>query len=202
MKHTKRRRNQSTLAGALLFIKAARAIVHISLTLGSAFRSEGLTATRWSLLVCSPGSRRRKPWSGCATPQWTWSFEVHAEQKSCHFAKPPPTAERVSYQVVDTEVSEEGWQSGAIRIRDREWRRISLLRRFEPDASGSVSTPVVISHVQNVDVRTEFNSTRHHLGPRHYQSALPRTRTIPSSSRSWGRASGARTATTKRGVLR
>jgi hypothetical protein len=94
-----------------------------------------------------------------------WSFEIRAEQKSCHFAKPPPTAERVSYLVVEAGVSEEGWQAGVIRTRDREWHRVSLLRRFEADASGSVFAPVVISHVQNFDARTEFVTTRHHLVP-------------------------------------
>jgi hypothetical protein len=94
-----------------------------------------------------------------------WSFEVRAEQKSCHFAKPPPTAERVSYLVVEAGISEDGLQAGVIRIRDREWHRVSLLRHLEPDASGSVSAPVVISHVQNFDNRTKFLTTRHHLVP-------------------------------------
>jgi hypothetical protein len=96
----------------------------------------------------------------------TWSFDVRAEQKSCHFAKPPPTAERVSYLVVDAGVSEEGWQAGVIRARDREWHRVSLLHPFHPRVNGSVSTPVVISHVQNFDSRTEFVTTRHYLVPK------------------------------------
>jgi hypothetical protein len=90
-----------------------------------------------------------------------WSFEVQAEQKSCHFAKPPPTAERVSYLVVEAGVSAEGWQAGVIRSHDREWHRVSLLQRL--DVHGPA--PVVISHVQNYDSRTEFVTTRHNLVP-------------------------------------
>jgi hypothetical protein len=92
-----------------------------------------------------------------------WSFEIRTEQKSCHFANPPPTVERVSYLVVEAGVSENGLQAGAIRAFDREWRRVSLHRSFDTDASGGFSAPVVISQVQNYDSRTAFVSTRHHL---------------------------------------
>jgi hypothetical protein len=95
-----------------------------------------------------------------------WSFEIRAEQKSCHFAKPPPTAERVSYLVVEAGVSEEGWQAGVLRAHDREWQRVSLLHRL--DEFGAA--PVVVSHVQNYDGRTEFVTTRHYLVP----APLPR----------------------------
>jgi hypothetical protein len=101
-----------------------------------------------------------------------WSFEVRAEQKSCHFARPPPTAERASYLVVEAGLSTEGWQASVIRAHDREWRRVSLLRRFDSDSSGSFSAPVVISHVQNYDSRTEFVTTRHHLAPVPLLSAI------------------------------
>jgi hypothetical protein len=90
-----------------------------------------------------------------------WSFEIRAEQKSCHFAKPPPTAESVSYLVVEAGVSEEGWQAGVLRAHDREWQRVSLLHRL--DEFGAA--PVVVSHVQNDDGKTEFVTTRHHLVP-------------------------------------
>jgi hypothetical protein len=90
-----------------------------------------------------------------------WSFEVRAEQKSCHFARPPPTDERISYLVLEAGVSEEGWQAGLIRVHDREWRRVSLLRHLHD----SNAAPVVVSHVQNYDNRMEFVTTRHHLVP-------------------------------------
>jgi hypothetical protein len=90
-----------------------------------------------------------------------WSFEVRAEQKSCHFAKPPPIAERVSYLVVEAGLSEEGWQASMIRAHNREWHRVSLLRHLDD----STATPVVISHVQNYDRRMEFVTTRYHLVP-------------------------------------
>jgi hypothetical protein len=90
-----------------------------------------------------------------------WSFKVRAEQKSCHFAQPPPIAERVSYLVVEGGVSEEGWQAGVIRARDREWNRILLLHRLDDPNTA----PVVISHVQNYDSRATFVTTWHHLFP-------------------------------------
>jgi hypothetical protein len=90
-----------------------------------------------------------------------WSFEVRAEQKSCHFAKPPATAERVSYLVVEAGVSTSGWQAGVTRTHDGEWHRLSLLRLMD-DLN---SAPVVVSHVQNYDSRAEFVATRHHLVP-------------------------------------
>jgi hypothetical protein len=101
-----------------------------------------------------------------------WSFAIRAEQKSCHFAKPPPTVERVSYLVVEAGVSIEGWQAGVIRVYDREWHRVSLLRRFEPDPSHHSLVPAVISQVQNYESRTTFLSTRHHVAPGHLQSAI------------------------------
>jgi hypothetical protein len=88
-----------------------------------------------------------------------WSFEIRAEQKSCHFAKPPPTAEHVSYLVIEAGVSEEGWQAGLIRVHDREWRRVSLLQRL----NSRKAAPVVISNVQNYDSRIDFVTTRHHI---------------------------------------
>jgi hypothetical protein len=94
-----------------------------------------------------------------------WSFEVRAEQKSCHFADPPPTAERVSYLVVEAGVSVEGWQAGQIRVHNREWSRVSMLQPFDSDAAGKVSVPVVVSLVQNFDERALFVSTRHNLWP-------------------------------------
>ena len=39
-----------------------------------------------------------------------WSFDVRAEQKSCHFATPPPSREQVSYLVVE---------AGALDIEQR-----------------------------------------------------------------------------------
>jgi hypothetical protein len=99
-----------------------------------------------------------------------WSFEVRAEQKSCHFAKPPPTTERVSYLVVEAGVSKEGWQAGMIRAYDREWHRVSLLRHLHD----SNAAPIVVSHVQNFDDRTEFVTTRHHVVP----APLPQDDTI------------------------
>jgi hypothetical protein len=108
-----------------------------------------------------------------------WSFEVRAEQKSCHFAKPPPTTERVSYVVVDAGVSEEGWQAGVIRAHDREWHRVSLLQPFQPTASDSTFVPLaVISHVQNFDSRTEFVTTRHHLATK-LQQPVPVEIAVP-----------------------
>jgi hypothetical protein len=96
-----------------------------------------------------------------------WSFEVRAEQKSCHFAKPPPTMERVTYLVVETGISEEGWQAGMIRTTDREWHRISLLRKLgDLDTSGlNLVAPVIVSQVQNYDARTKLVTTRQHMDP-------------------------------------
>ena len=92
-----------------------------------------------------------------------WYFEISAEQKSCHFARPPPTSEQVSYLVVEGGVSGEGWQAGKSRVRNTEWYRISYLR--EPRRG---APPVVISQVQTYDNRTQFVSTRHHFPRRHH----------------------------------
>ena len=45
-----------------------------------------------------------------------WYFEIAAEQKSCHFAQPPPTSEHVNYIVVEGGVSSEGWQAGLMTV--------------------------------------------------------------------------------------
>jgi hypothetical protein len=87
-----------------------------------------------------------------------WYFEIAAEQKSCHFAQPPPTSEHVDYIVVDGGVSTEGWQAGIVRVHDAAWHRTSFLREFE---AGTV--PVVISQAQTYDNRTQFVSTRHYF---------------------------------------
>eukprot|EP01045_Picozoa_sp_COSAG04_P001346 COSAG04_NODE_44_length_31776_cov_9.320769_3_plen_991_part_00 len=86
-----------------------------------------------------------------------WSFDVRAEQKSCHFATPPPSREQVSYLVVEAGVSAEGWQAGLVRVDDLEWHRVSFLRQ-----SGS---PVVVSQIQTFDNRTSFLSVRNYLPP-------------------------------------
>ena len=88
----------------------------------------------------------------------TWRFEIRAEQKQCHFATPPPTAEEVSFLVVEAGVSEEGWQAGMVRVHDRDWLRVSYAREMPSDA-------VVISQVQTFDNRTKFLSSRHHHEP-------------------------------------
>jgi hypothetical protein len=93
-----------------------------------------------------------------------WSFTIRAEQESCHFAKPPSTAERVSYLVVEAGVSQEGWQAGGIRIDDQEWHRVSLLHLFD-SAVGGNPAPVVISHQQNFDPRMQSVTTRHNMQP-------------------------------------
>ena len=43
----------------------------------------------------------------------TWRFEIRAEQKQCHFATPPPTAEEVSFLVVEAGVSAEAMAAAA-----------------------------------------------------------------------------------------
>ena len=88
-----------------------------------------------------------------------WSFEVRAEQKSCHFAAPPPALEHISYLVTETGVFEEGWQAGIIQIDDLEWHRVSFLRDF----SHFSGAPVVVAQVQTYDNRTSFVTTRTRL---------------------------------------
>eukprot|EP01045_Picozoa_sp_COSAG04_P013769 COSAG04_NODE_994_length_8876_cov_9.074763_2_plen_2355_part_01 len=62
----------------------------------------------------------------------TWRFEIRAEQKQCHFATPPPTAEEVSFLAVEAGVSSEGWEAGMVRVHDREWHRVSLATQPSP----------------------------------------------------------------------
>eukprot|EP01045_Picozoa_sp_COSAG04_P022405 COSAG04_NODE_2527_length_3972_cov_3.396463_1_plen_1287_part_10 len=96
----------------------------------------------------------------------TWHFEIRAEQKSCHFATPPPTSERVSFLVVEVGVSAEGWQAGIARVHDQEWHRVSFAPCPDTQSEHTNEThPVVISQVQTFDNRTEFLSSRHHHEP-------------------------------------
>ena len=92
-----------------------------------------------------------------------WSFELKAEQKSCHFALPPPSLERVSYLVAEGGVSSEGWQAGTTRVSSGEWHRVSYLQSLERGTNDSVAAPVVLSHVQTFDERIGLVTTQHHF---------------------------------------
>ena len=90
-------------------------------------------------------------------PGGSWSFEIRAEQKSCHFAMPPPSQEQASFLVLQAGISAEGFQAGIMRVHDVEWHRVSFL----PEVAGP---PVVVSQVQTYDNRTSFVSSRHKMG--------------------------------------
>jgi hypothetical protein len=105
----------------------------------------------------------------------TWSFTIFVEQKSCHFASPPPISELVSYLVVEGGLSSDGWQAGLLRAYDREWNRVSFLRPYGNVLREGFRTPVVLSQVQNFESRTNFITTRHHFMPQPLQSAEQKT---------------------------
>lgn len=88
-----------------------------------------------------------------------WRFRVAAEQTSCHFANPPPTAEIVAFLVVEGGRNEQQWQAGVTRVNDKDWHRFSLLQPLR-------RVPAIVSSVQNYDIRTKSVTTRHHLEPR------------------------------------
>ena len=90
----------------------------------------------------------------------SWSFEITAEQKSCHLARAPPTSERVDFIVVEAGLSVEGWQAGKVRVHDTGWYRTSFLEEM-----GAGAHPIVISQVQTYDDRAQFVSTRHYFPP-------------------------------------
>lgn len=92
----------------------------------------------------------------------SWSFEILAEQTSCHLADPPPLAERVSWLVVEAGLAAtaDGWQAGVIRVDSQEWQRASLHR---PVTAGP--PPVILTTVQNFEQRTKMVTVRHHLTP-------------------------------------
>ena len=99
-----------------------------------------------------------------------FSFEARVEQRSCHFAQPPPASELVSYIAVEGGVSAGGWQAGAIRVQSQEWSRVSFLRPFLIE-EGNSSAPIVISTVQNFESRLQFVSTRHYQVDRQLEAA-------------------------------
>jgi len=99
-----------------------------------------------------------------AASDGTWSFDVRASQRSCHFANPPATAEHMSYIVVEAGACAEGWQAGVLRVYDDQWHRVSLLHDFSRSVNASITqVPVVVSGPQTFDSRSQFITTRHHV---------------------------------------
>eukprot|EP01045_Picozoa_sp_COSAG04_P019446 COSAG04_NODE_1888_length_5302_cov_7.916682_3_plen_950_part_01 len=89
-----------------------------------------------------------------------WQFQIRTEQKLCRLTSQRGFS-RVNFLVVESGASVEGWQVGLVRVRDKEWHRVSYLREFAHHLVGSnSSTPVVVAQVQT-DVtgnRTQFVS--------------------------------------------
>ena len=87
-----------------------------------------------------------------------FSFEIRAEQKSCHVATPPPSLEQASYMVLEAGVSAEGWQAATVRLHDTRWTRVSFMRPHHHQT-------VVVQQVQTFDNRTSLVSARNYLPP-------------------------------------
>ena len=87
----------------------------------------------------------------------TWSFEIRAEMRSCHFAHPPAASEQADFLVVEAGRLAFGAEAGLRRVHDPDWHRVSF---FEPR-----QTPVVVSQIQSNKSRIQFATTRQQFSP-------------------------------------
>jgi hypothetical protein len=106
--------------------------------------------TRASTTLAMPRIRRVQQTQGRS-----YSFDIRLEQKSCHLALPPDTVETLSILATEPGISEEGWQTSALRVQDLEWHRVSLLQSFAQE-------PVIVAQAQTYDHRTRFVSAGIH----------------------------------------